>query len=150
MSFTLKLEAGLGTDFVSALHEARTLADKLGVSIEFKFNDLTIFIYAHMTDADLERIEEKHFGKALKILRKDTSEKHEMTERILSEIEVNVKCHMGQGAECCRFLVMTGPQFSCGYLNENIRPYIEVRASSMNAKFGPCPDPHDSTSEATL
>lgn len=70
--------------------------------------------------------------------------------RILNSDEIKIKCHIGQGAEACRFLVMSPGNFECGYLNEDLCVAIEFRASRMKAKSGPCSDPYDATSEATL
>lgn len=70
--------------------------------------------------------------------------------RVLDDEEIERKCHVGEGARCCRFLgVVPGDGWSCLYVTP-LRSSIEMRASKMNAKSGPCANPTDSHSEAVL
>jgi len=67
----------------------------------------------------------------------------------LSSEDAERKCKIGQGASTCRFVGMTAEGWSCLYATP-LRTAIELRASTMKAKAGPCRDPLDSTSEAVL
>lgn len=60
------------------------------------------------------------------------------------------KCHAGQHASCCRYLVLTTAGFECGFVVPSMRKLLDERAASgtMMARSGPCADPTDEWTEA--
>jgi len=51
-------------------------------------------------------------------------------------------CRIGQGEECCRYLVCGSDGFECGKLNHSIKAAIDKR-NDMVAKADNCSCPHD-------
>lgn len=70
--------------------------------------------------------------------------------RCLELADAKRKCHIGERARCCAFLVGGMEGLECGYLNASLRRQIQQRLDegTMNAKSGPCADPFDDMSEA--
>ncbi len=66
----------------------------------------------------------------------------------LTRDRVVAKCHIGEGARCCKYLMAALQGFECAATNVTERESIDARAASFTAKSGPCADPSDATSEA--
>lgn len=47
-------------------------------------------------------------------------------------------CRIGQGAECCRYLIAGASGLECGKVNPSIKSRIDERADKMNAKGDNC------------
>ena len=72
-------------------------------------------------------------------------------ERILLDLDqTKVKCHMGEGHRCCRYLTVGADGFECASQNEFLKNALDKRVASrtINARSGPCENPSDRTSEA--
>lgn len=46
-------------------------------------------------------------------------------------------CKIGQGAACCRYLMVGTKGFECGKLS-SLKPVIDARVNKMNAKSDNC------------
>lgn len=68
--------------------------------------------------------------------------------RLLSKDEIKRKCHIGEGARCCVFLIVGADGLECGYVEPEMRINLEAERGHFTAKSGPCADPYDTVSEA--
>jgi hypothetical protein len=74
----------------------------------------------------------------------------EATTLLLTPAQARAKCHIGEGATSCKYLVVGSLGFECGATNPFVARAVEDRAQRglMTARSGPCADPRDETSEA--
>ena len=79
------------------------------------------------------------------------------TEIFPNDEEINTYCKMGQGADCCVFLVVSGKGFECCYYNRtSIGDLLErARAGLTNARREGCDtvknfDPTDKQGEVEI